>query len=135
MPGGAAAFALFHLGEVGRGNAAAAGDLRLGQAGFLKRFAEGLGEEIEQRDELRFHFGDSHADLKWHREAQPLSDRMTGQWAERLFLFSDWRGNGSAFSACGQEPHPVGRAHAVPACRSRWRARGHENISHSRPAG
>lgn len=54
--GGAAAFALFHLGEVGRGNAAAAGDLRLGQAGFLKRFAEGLGEEVEQRDELRFLF-------------------------------------------------------------------------------
>ena len=54
--GGAAAFALFHLGEVGRGNAAAAGDFRLGQVGFLKRFAEGLGEEVEQRDELRFLF-------------------------------------------------------------------------------
>jgi hypothetical protein len=54
--GGAAAFALFHLGEVGRGNAAAAGDLRLGQVGFLKRFAESLGEEVEQRDELRFLF-------------------------------------------------------------------------------
>jgi hypothetical protein len=53
---GAAAFALFHLGEVGGGNAAAAGDLRLGQAGFLKRVAEGLGEEVEQRDELRFLF-------------------------------------------------------------------------------
>ncbi len=54
--GGAAAFTLFHLGEVGRGNAAATGDLRLGQAGFLQRFAEGLGEEVEQRDELRFLF-------------------------------------------------------------------------------
>lgn len=54
--GGAAAFALFHLGEVGRGNAAAAGDFRLGQVGFLKRFAEGFGEEVEQRDELRFLF-------------------------------------------------------------------------------
>ena len=53
---GAAAFALFHLCKVGRGNSAAAGDLRLGQAGFLKRFAEGLGEEVEQRDELRFLF-------------------------------------------------------------------------------
>jgi hypothetical protein len=35
---------------------AAAGDLRLGEAGFLKRFAEGLGEEVEQSDELRFLF-------------------------------------------------------------------------------
>jgi hypothetical protein len=48
---GAAAFALFHLGEVGCGNPTAAGDLRLGQAGFLQRFAEGFGEEVEQRDE------------------------------------------------------------------------------------
>ena len=54
--GGAAAFALFHLGEVGRGNAAAAGNFRLGEVGFPKRFAEGLGEEVEQRDELRFLF-------------------------------------------------------------------------------
>jgi hypothetical protein len=54
--GGAAAFTLFHLSEMGRGNTAAAGDLRLGQAGFLQRFAKGLGEEIEQRDELRFLF-------------------------------------------------------------------------------
>ena len=53
---GAAAFALFHLGEVGRGSAAAAGDLRLGQVRFLKRFAKGLSEEVEQRDELRFLF-------------------------------------------------------------------------------
>jgi hypothetical protein len=28
----------------------------LGEAGFLKRFAEGLGEEVEQSDELRFLF-------------------------------------------------------------------------------
>lgn len=41
---------------MGRGNAAAAGDLRLGEAGFLKRFAEGLGEEVAQWDELRFLF-------------------------------------------------------------------------------
>ena len=54
VSGGAAAFTLFHLGKVGRGNATAAGDLRLGQVRLLKRFAEGLGEEVEQRDELRF---------------------------------------------------------------------------------
>ena len=54
--GSAAAFALFHLGDVGCGDATAAGDLGLGQAGFLKRFAEGLSEEVEQRDELRFLF-------------------------------------------------------------------------------
>ena len=54
--GGAAAFALFHLGEMGRGDSAAAGDLGLGEVGFLKRFAEGFGEEVEQRDELRFLF-------------------------------------------------------------------------------
>jgi hypothetical protein len=54
--GGAAAFALFHLGEMGRGDSAAAGDLRLGEVGFLKRFAKGLSEEVEQRDELRFLF-------------------------------------------------------------------------------
>ena len=41
---------------MGRGDSAAAGDLRLGEVGFLKRFAEGLGEEVEQRDELRFLF-------------------------------------------------------------------------------
>ena len=51
-----AAFALLHLGEVGRGNSAAAGDLRLRQAGFLVLSAEGLGEEVEQRDGLRFLF-------------------------------------------------------------------------------
>ena len=54
--GSTAAFALFHLSEVGRGDPAAAGDLRLGQVRFLKRFAEGPGEEVEQRDELRFLF-------------------------------------------------------------------------------
>ena len=47
--GNTAAFALFQLGEVGRGNAAAAGDLRLGEAGFLQRFAVSHGEEVEQR--------------------------------------------------------------------------------------
>ena len=41
---------------MGGGNAAAAGDLRLGEVGFLKRFAEGLGEKVEQRDEMRFLF-------------------------------------------------------------------------------
>ena len=54
--GGAAAFTLFDLVEMGRGNAAAASDFRLGQAGFLQRFADGLGEEVDQRDELRFPF-------------------------------------------------------------------------------
>ena len=47
-------FSLFHLGQMGRGNPAAAGDLSLGQAGLLKCFAEGFGEEVEQRDELWF---------------------------------------------------------------------------------
>ena len=54
--GGAPTFALFHLCKVGRGNATAACDFRLGKAGFLKRFAEGLGEEVEEWDELRFLF-------------------------------------------------------------------------------
>ena len=54
--GRAAAFALFHLGEMGRGDSAATGDLRLGQVGFLKRFAKGLSEEVEQRNELWFLF-------------------------------------------------------------------------------
>ena len=54
--GGAAAFALFHLSEVRCGNAAAAGDFRLGQVRFLKRVAKGFGEEVEQWNELRFRF-------------------------------------------------------------------------------
>ena len=54
--GGAAASTLFHLSKMGRGNAAAAGNLCLGQAGFLKRFAEGLCEEVKQRDKSRFLF-------------------------------------------------------------------------------
>jgi hypothetical protein len=68
--GGAAAFALFHLGEMGRGNPTAAGDLRLGESGFLQRFAERLGEEVEQRDELRFLFhGDGSVIVgEWCRE-------------------------------------------------------------------
>jgi len=55
--GGAAALALLHLGEVGGGDSAAAGDLGLGQAGFPEGFAEGLGEEVEQWDlgGFRFH--------------------------------------------------------------------------------
>ena len=45
--GSAAAFALFHLGEMGGGNSAAPGDLGLGQVRLLKCFTEGFGEEIE----------------------------------------------------------------------------------------
>lgn len=48
--GSASALALFHLREMGRGNPVAAGDLGLGQAGFLKGFAEGpTARKIQRR--------------------------------------------------------------------------------------
>ena len=54
--GRAAAFALFHLGQVRRGDAATAGDFGLGQIRFLQCFAERFSEKVEQRDGLRFLF-------------------------------------------------------------------------------
>ena len=88
---------------MGRGNAAAAGDLRLGEVGFLKRFAEGLGEEVEQRDELRFLF---HGGVDWNAfsdEGPPK--RLAGGFRRRgegrgQFLLGDG-GLAPSFAKCG----------------------------------
>jgi hypothetical protein len=64
---------------VARGNAAAAGDFRLGQAGFLQRFAEGLGEEVEQRDKLRFLFHAGGSVNIEHRSARKRDSVFAGE--------------------------------------------------------
>ncbi len=78
---GAAALALFHLIKMGSRNAAAAGDLGLGQAGFLECFAEGLREEVEQRDEVRFLL---------HGGGSVMGDGFLPDWV----MFSSGKSNG-----------------------------------------